>query len=89
MALKITIVICLTIISIFVIILLILATSRRLLEAQNKDADEEMERLEAKLRKAEVRAEAAEMEANRLQKSILDLRRKYNDFELIGGVVRK
>lgn len=86
MALKITIVICLTIISIFVIILLILATGRRLLEAQNKADAEEVERLEAKLRKAEVHAEAVETRMNELQKENLELRRRHNDFGLLGGV---
>ena len=86
MALKITIVICLTIISIFVIILLILATGRRLLEAQNKDAAEEMETLKAKLYKTEVHAGAVEKEMNRLQKENLELRRRHNDFGLLGGV---
>lgn len=86
MALKITIVICLTIIVVFLIILSILFAGKKVLDAQNKADAEEVERLEAKLRKAEVRAEAAEKEMNRLQKENLELRSRHNDFGLLGGV---
>ena len=83
MALKITLVICMTILLLFVIVLLILAAGTKYIEAQKKLNDEEVAKLRAQLEKEKVRQEALREEANGWRREVHALRSKYNDHSLL------
>ena len=82
MALKITIVICATILLFFLIVLAIFVASKAFLDAQNREGVEEAQKLKAKLVKANERILLLEEELSSREETLLQMRRRYNDFDL-------
>lgn len=82
MALKITIVICATILLLFLTVLAIFVASKAFLDAQNRESVEEAQILKAKLVKANERILLLEEELSSREETLLQMRRRYNDFDL-------
>ena len=82
MALKITIVICATILLLFLTVLAIFVASKAFLDAQNRKGVEEAQKLNAKLVKANERILLLEEELSSREETLLQMRRRYNDFDL-------
>lgn len=82
MALKITIVICATILLLFLTVLAIFVASKAFLDAQNREGVEEAQKLKDKLVKANERILLLEEELSSREETLLQMRRRNNDFDL-------
>lgn len=82
MALKITLVICATILLLFLTVLAIFVASKAFLDAQNREGVEEAQKLKDKLVKANERILLLEEELSSREETLLQMRRRYNDFDL-------
>ena len=85
MALKITLVICATILLLFIIVLLILSFGAVILDKKEKLNDDDVARLQKELEKEKAFNEAKSEEIKKMHAQILGLRRKYNDMTLFPG----